>query len=129
MRAIDGTPVAVEVELARKSAARLSAILELHALWRSQGKTGGVLYVCGTGRDCERVQRLAERHGLCRGKGGLGLRTLEEVRPKRVSWRPARGRPLRRGRERRRAGDGAAFTAVPDMLRRRRGKRLASNSR
>ncbi len=80
VRTIDGTPVAVEVELARKSSARLSAILELHALWRVQGKTGGVLYVCGTQRSCERVRRIGERHGLTRGKGGLGLRTVDEVR-------------------------------------------------
>ncbi|MBV9002872.1 MAG: hypothetical protein JO304_27705 [Solirubrobacterales bacterium] len=59
VRVIDGAPVAVEVELARKSSARLSAILELHTLWRMQGRTGGVLYVCGTARGCERVQRLA----------------------------------------------------------------------
>jgi hypothetical protein len=79
LRSIDGTPVAVEVELARKSSARLAAILELHALWRSQGKTGGVLYVCGSTVVCDRVQRVAERHGLTRGAGGLGLRTLAEA--------------------------------------------------
>jgi hypothetical protein len=79
LRSIDGTPVAVEVELARKSGARLAAILELHALWRSQGKTGGVLYVCGSALVCDRVQRIAERHGLTRGTGGLGLRTLAEA--------------------------------------------------
>ena len=79
VRVIDGTPLAVEVELARKSSARLTAILELHALWRSQGKTAGVMYVCGSVRGGERVQRVAERHGLTRGTGGLGLRTLEEV--------------------------------------------------
>ena len=79
IRVIEGTSVAVEVELARKSAARLSAILELHALWRSQGKTGGVAYVCGGPRAGERVQQLAERHGLSRGTGGLGVRTVGEV--------------------------------------------------
>jgi hypothetical protein len=80
VRVIEQTPVAVEVELARKSSARLSAILELHALWRSQGKTGGVMYICGTNRTAERVERAAQRHGLSRGRGGLGLRTLPEVR-------------------------------------------------
>lgn len=79
VRAIDGVPVAVEVEIQRKSSARLQAILELHALWRSQEKSGGVLYVCGTERGCERIQRIAERHGLSRGAGGLGLRTIGEI--------------------------------------------------
>jgi hypothetical protein len=72
-------PVAVEVEIVRKLPARLSAILELHALWRLRGKTGGVTYVCVNARAGERVQRLAQPHGLSRGKGGLGLRTLDEV--------------------------------------------------
>jgi hypothetical protein len=80
LRSINGTPVAVEVELARRSSARLAAILELHALWRSQGKSGGVPYVCGNALACYRVQRVAERHGLTRGTGGLGLRTLAEAR-------------------------------------------------
>jgi hypothetical protein len=79
LRSINGTPVAVEVELARKPSARLAAILELHALRRSQGKTGGVLFVCGSALVCDRVQRVAERHGLTRGTGGLGLRTLAEA--------------------------------------------------
>ena len=79
VRVIEHTPVAVEVELARKSSARLAAIVELHALWRLQGKIGGVLYVCGSERAAERVERVAERHGLTRGRGGLGLRTLQEV--------------------------------------------------
>ena len=43
------------------------------------GKTGGVLYVCGSALVCDRVQRVAERHGLTRGTGGLGLRTLAEA--------------------------------------------------
>jgi hypothetical protein len=80
VRVIDETPVTVEVELARKSSSRLSAILELHALWRLQGKTGGVVYVCGSERTGSRVRRIAERHGLSRGSGGLGLRTLAEAR-------------------------------------------------
>lgn len=79
LREVDEVPVAVEVELARKSTARLSAVLELQALWRSQGKTGGVTYVCANKLVCERVQRIAARHGLTRGTGGLGLRTLGEI--------------------------------------------------
>jgi hypothetical protein len=79
VRMIDGTAVAVEVELARKSTPRVSAILALHALWRAQGKTAGVTYICANHRACERIQRLGARHGLARGKGGLGLRTLDEI--------------------------------------------------
>jgi hypothetical protein len=80
IRVIEGIPVAVEVELQRKSSSRLEAILSLHALWRRQEKTGGVLYVVDSPRGVQRVQHLAERQGLTRGVGGLGLRTVDEVR-------------------------------------------------
>src|SRR5947209_20180520 len=40
-------PAAIEVELARKSKARLRAILGLHARWIASGKTGACVYICG----------------------------------------------------------------------------------
>ena len=40
----------IEVELASKSKARLRSVLALHAAWIAAGKTGAVVYVCGSSR-------------------------------------------------------------------------------
>ncbi|MGB8876322.1 MAG: hypothetical protein WCD11_08395, partial [Solirubrobacteraceae bacterium] len=55
----DGRPIAVEVELAPKSIARLGGILYRHAVWRGSGKTNGVWYVCGDENGCERIKKAA----------------------------------------------------------------------
>ncbi|MGH8301043.1 MAG: hypothetical protein ACRET5_06190 [Steroidobacteraceae bacterium] len=74
------TPVAIEVELARKSNARLDAILALHAGWRRERKTGGVLYVCGDKNGRDRITDMAARHGLhAEGRGGLRIEELSGV--------------------------------------------------
>ena len=65
--------IAIEVELVRKSTPRLEAILDLHARWRSEGQTAGVIYVCGSVRTRERIVALADERGLSRETGG-GLR-------------------------------------------------------
>jgi hypothetical protein len=69
----DGWCVAVEVELAQKSVERLRAILTMHAHWRSAGRTGGVIYMCGDQDGCDRISRVADELGLI-GGGGRGLR-------------------------------------------------------
>ena len=63
----------VEVELARKSAERLQAILDLHARWRAAGETGGVIYVCADAAGAGRVRQIAQARGLGADRGG-GLR-------------------------------------------------------
>lgn len=73
-------PVAIEVELARKSNARLDAILALHARWRSEHKTGGVLYVCADENGRGRIIEMAARHGLnAERRGGLRVERLIRI--------------------------------------------------
>lgn len=78
---VAGRRIAVEVELARKSTARLNGILELHARWYASGHTAGVIYVCAESRVSERVVELADSHGLGVEKGsGLRVELLDAVR-------------------------------------------------
>ncbi len=86
--------IPVEVELARKSAERLKAILSLHAAWWRTGKTNGVLDVCGD-RDClERVRDIAARVRLSEGGGGLRLELLDAFKAQAMAWaRLARDNP------------------------------------
>jgi hypothetical protein len=76
----DGGRVAVEVELARKATPRLEAVLDLHAAWRADGRSAGVIYVCADELMRDRVVKLAADRGLSRERGG-GLRAelLDEV--------------------------------------------------
>jgi hypothetical protein len=76
---IDGRRVAIEVELARKSTARLEAIIGLHANWRAAGRTAGVIYVCRDAAGARRVREVAGGLGLRTEKGG-GLRVDELAR-------------------------------------------------
>jgi hypothetical protein len=78
---IDGQRVAIEVELAQKSIARLRAILDLHAGWRAAGKSAGVIYVCADEHGCARIRERAAESGLHLGIGG-GLR-VEPFEPSR----------------------------------------------
>ena len=57
-------PAAIEVELARKSKARLRAILGLHSRWIASGKTGACVYVCGNADVHKLVIAQAEHVGL-----------------------------------------------------------------
>ena len=77
---IDGQRVAIEVELAQKSIARLRAILDLHARWRAAGKSAGVIYVCADEHGCERIRERAIEAGLSPAKGGgFRVETLETI--------------------------------------------------
>ncbi len=76
----DGRRVAIEVELAQKSAERLKAILELHAGWRAARATSGVIYICGDADGAERIRRTAERIGLTTHGGGLRIELLAMIK-------------------------------------------------
>ena len=67
----NGNAVAVELELAHKSMARLQAIIRLHTTWRAEGRTGGVLYICG---DADCAGRIQEASKLVAGADWSGLR-------------------------------------------------------
>jgi hypothetical protein len=87
-----GGGVPLEVELAQKSANRLRAILDLHAAWRSAGKTGGVLYICADTDGCSRIRRVAAHVGLRDdvGRGGLRLELLETIKAQAIVGAHAR---------------------------------------
>jgi len=74
-----GGHIAIEVELAKKSAKRLRAILSRHAVWRSNGRTGGVVYVCADEEGRERITKQAAGIGLVRG-GGLRVELLDTIK-------------------------------------------------
>lgn len=72
-------PVAIEVELAPKSNARLKAILGLHQRWIREGRTTGVTYVCGDEAGCRRIAARGREVGL--GPAwGLRLKTLADIK-------------------------------------------------
>ena len=78
---VDGQRVAIEVELAQKSIARLRAILDLHARWRADGKSAGVIYVCADETGCARIRERAAEAGLHTRRGaGLRVEPLETLK-------------------------------------------------
>jgi hypothetical protein len=88
-----GTPgagwVAIEVELAHKSTARLRAIVGLHAGWIAAGRTVGVMYVCGDRRLAERVRALGGEVGLRSESRTLRTELLAEMRGQALAARDA----------------------------------------
>ena len=73
-------PAAIEVELARKSKARLRAILGLHARWIAAGRSGACVYVCGDDAIRELVVSQAALAGLRLEDGGLRVELLETIK-------------------------------------------------
>jgi hypothetical protein len=82
---ISSGPVAIEVELERKSSARLDAILSLYVRWASQKRIGGVLYVCGDESLADRVGEHGEKAGL--SDGALRTELLETVTAEAIEGR------------------------------------------
>jgi hypothetical protein len=81
----------VEVELAHKSTARLRGILTLHAAWRSEGRSKGVVYVCGDQDVADRVRHAADR-AFGPNWSGLTTRLLSSVQRAAVETREATSR-------------------------------------
>lgn len=73
-------PAAIEVELARKSKARLRAILGLHAKWISTGRSGACVYVCKDEGIRDLVVSQAAPVGLGLDDGGLRVELLETIK-------------------------------------------------
>jgi hypothetical protein len=73
-------PAAVEVELRRKSKARLRAILKLHARWIAAGQSGACVYVCGDREIRELVCGQAALVGLSPDDGSLRIEMLETIK-------------------------------------------------
>lgn len=92
-------PAAIEVELARKSKARLRAILGLHSRWIASGKTGACVYICGNVEVHKLVIAQAEHVGLRVSDGSLRVEMLETVKQvvRKESSAVPRGTRLARG--------------------------------
>jgi hypothetical protein len=73
-------PAAIEVELTRKSKARLRAILGLYSRWIASGKLGACVYVCGNEDVRKLVVAQAEHIGLRAADGSLRVEMLETVK-------------------------------------------------
>jgi hypothetical protein len=73
-------PAAVEVELQRKSKARLRAILKLHARWIAAGQSGACVYVCGDEGIRDFVLGQAALVGLDPDSGSLRIELLETIK-------------------------------------------------
>ena len=73
-------PAAIEVELARKSKARLRAILGLHSRWIAGGKTGACVYICGNTDVHKLVIAQAAHVGLRTSDGSLRVEMLETIK-------------------------------------------------
>ena len=56
--------IPVEVELERKSVARMHAILTMYRGWIAEREIGGVVYVCGSQARADRVHELAAEVGI-----------------------------------------------------------------
>jgi hypothetical protein len=56
--------IPVEVELERKSVARMHAILTMYRGWIADGEIGGVVYLCGSQARADRVSELAAEVGI-----------------------------------------------------------------
>jgi hypothetical protein len=72
--------IAIEVELAVKSTARLRAILGLHARWIASGQSAAVIYVCGSEAVAAHVRRQAATAGLRPVEKTLRTELLETIR-------------------------------------------------
>lgn len=73
-------PAAIEVELARKSKARLRAILGLHSRWIASGKTGACVYICGNADVHKLVIAQAKHVGLRTSDGSLRVELLDTIK-------------------------------------------------
>jgi hypothetical protein len=73
-------PAAIEVELARKSKARLRAILGLYWRWIASGKLGACVYVCGNADVRKLVVAQADQVGLRGVDGSLRVEMLETIK-------------------------------------------------
>jgi hypothetical protein len=79
-----GGRVAIEVELASKSKARLDTILQLHRSWIVSGQTGAVAYICRDEEGSRRISQAGDRAGLRASTGLIRLETLDTIKAQTV---------------------------------------------
>jgi hypothetical protein len=79
--------IGIEVELAPKSRARLTVILQMHHAWAVVCKTDGTIYMCGDQAGADRIHRVAYENALIDRDGSrwLDIRLLETVKAQTVA--------------------------------------------
>lgn len=97
-----GNPYAIEVELARKSKARLNAILSLHNDWMLHGKVRVLLYIVGDQYAARRI-RLGMQRKLYLSEGRVRIELLDTIKQETIE-----------GFEARRANHAPAATEPPN---------------
>ena len=104
--------VGIEVELAAKSSARLTVILEMHHAWAVARKTDATIYICGDQAGADRIHRVAHENALIDRDGSrwLDIRLLETVKAQTV----ASAEHARAGRSSRGAGELQSVGALHD---------------
>ena len=80
-----GGRVAIEVELASKSKARLDTILMLHRSWIASGQTGAVAYICRDDDGRRRIAQAGGNVGLHESSGRIRLETLDTIKAQTVT--------------------------------------------
>jgi hypothetical protein len=78
-------PIALEVELAPKSKARLNAILELHLRWIRAETTNAVIYICGDPDGYRRIERAGELAGFTTTTGHFRIELLDTIKSETVA--------------------------------------------
>jgi hypothetical protein len=73
-----GRVLAIEVELSSKSPARLRSILQLYAVWLSEGRIDSLLYLVGGEREGRHLTRCAQQTGLEAGPR-FGVQPLAQI--------------------------------------------------
>ncbi len=74
----DGTFLPIEVELTKKSAARLAAVLALHSHWIAAGTSPAVMYVCANQELAEHVLSAGDARGLSADRGTLRVELVDD---------------------------------------------------
>jgi hypothetical protein len=88
IRLSSGGVLPVEVELTEKATPRLEAVLKLHRQWVLEGKSAGVIYVCGSDDIAQRVTTEGEQAGLSLERRTMRVELLDTVQQEAIQVRP-----------------------------------------
>jgi hypothetical protein len=90
---VESSVFAIEVELARKSRARLEAIFRLHLKWIANGTSHGLIYIVADDQGRASIQRTADRAGVGRDYRKLRICLLDAVKAETIAAYEASRRP------------------------------------
>jgi hypothetical protein len=109
---LGGGHIGIEVELAPKSTARLTVILQMHHAWAVARKTDATIYICADQTGADRIHRVACNNALIDRDGSrwLDIRLLETVKAQTV----AGAQEARAARSSRSAGELQPAGSRPD---------------